>query len=82
MSRRYGHRRRCCRCRLMLLYHLVTVHVLWYAPDLWLALLVSAGRGARHFYGQPCLGSRSAPSRRLPSTPRISPSLLGYRFIG
>ena len=39
---------------LMLLYHLLTVHVLWYAPIYGWLLLVSAGRGARHFYGPSC----------------------------
>ncbi len=64
---------RCSRCRLMLLYHLVAVHALWYAPFYGWLLLVSAGRGARRFCGPRCRCSRSASWRRSRSTPRISP---------
>ena len=47
-----------------LLYHLVTVHALWYAPFYGWLLLVSAWARGHLFYGRLYRCSRSALSRR------------------
>ena len=57
---------------LMLLYHFLTVHGLWYAPIYGWLLLVSAWARRAPFFGPACRCLRSAWSRRLRSTPGIS----------
>ncbi len=58
---------------VMLLYHLVTVHVLWYAPIYAWFLLVSGWARRAAFCGPCCRRWPSASSRKLPSIHRILP---------
>ena len=63
---------------LMLLYHLVTVHALWYAPIYGWLLLVSAWARRAPFLWAALTAARDrAWLRRSPSTLRISPPCWG-----
>ncbi len=57
---------------LVLLYHLLTVHSLWYAPFYGWLLLVSGWARRAPFCGRLCRCWRSRSSKKLRSTPRIS----------
>jgi ABC-2 type transport system permease protein len=58
---------------LILLYHLVAIHGLWYAPFYGWMLLASGWARRAPFYGPRYRCSRSSALRKLRSTLRISP---------
>jgi ABC-2 type transport system permease protein len=57
--------------QVSLLYHLITVHILWYAPIYTWLMLIRSGRDARRSFGPPCRYSQLASLKSLCSTPVI-----------